>query len=249
MPRSKKDIDKELMYKKLLPTSAAAEQRKKLPPELFSPSNDFEQQLSPPTDELADIGELPSIDSLPTIEEAARPALAQQEAPMLDVEPGLPPLPQQAVPEPPQPSFMNAPPVSSGSISLSIDSPVQVHISNLTPGESPAPDNAPCAPPCEWQEAPAPYPAFSQPDVCFEPHNLMEDLVAARLEEAMMKFKCCMCEKCRKDITALALNHLKPFYVIEEDPAARILNERERAAEVATALVRAILTVKSNPSH
>lgn len=80
-------------------------------------------------------------------------------------------------------------------------------------------------------------------------NNLMEGFVEKRLDAALAKFKCCTCEKCRKDVLAIALNKLPPLYVIDDDPDLRDLHERERAAQVATALVQAILIVKSRPAH
>ncbi|XYW68664.1 late competence development ComFB family protein [Oscillospiraceae bacterium LTW-04] len=79
--------------------------------------------------------------------------------------------------------------------------------------------------------------------------NLMEAFVEKRLDAALKKFKCCTCERCRKDVLAITLNKLPPLYVIEDDPDIRDLHERERAAQVATALVQAILAVKANPTH
>ena len=79
--------------------------------------------------------------------------------------------------------------------------------------------------------------------------NLMEAFVEKRLDTALKKFKCCGCERCRKDVLAIALNKLPPLYVIEDDPDIRDLHERERAAQVATALVQAILAVKAQPLH
>lgn len=79
--------------------------------------------------------------------------------------------------------------------------------------------------------------------------NLMEAFVEKRLDAALKKFKCCACDRCRKDVLAIALNKLPPLYVIEDDADIRDLHERERAAQVATALVQAILAVKARPSH
>ena len=43
--------------------------------------------------------------------------------------------------------------------------------------------------------------------------NLMEELVISRLDSTLDRFNCCKCDKCKKDIAALALNRLKPRYV------------------------------------
>lgn len=79
--------------------------------------------------------------------------------------------------------------------------------------------------------------------------NLMEAFVEKRLDAALKKFKCCTCDRCRKDVLAIALNKLPPLYVIGDDADTRDLHERERAAQVATALVQAILVVKARPLH
>ncbi|MEG1875078.1 MAG: late competence development ComFB family protein [Angelakisella sp.] len=80
--------------------------------------------------------------------------------------------------------------------------------------------------------------------------NIMEQMIAEKLESAMEKFRCCNCSKCKQDITALALNRLKPRYIINEPIAiAEALDDKEANTQVTTALVQAILKVKSNPSH
>lgn len=79
--------------------------------------------------------------------------------------------------------------------------------------------------------------------------NLMEALVESRIDGAIKKFGCCNCEKCRNDIAAITLNKLAPCYIIEDNPILRDEMDRKRAAEVATALVQAILVVKAHPSH
>ena len=81
--------------------------------------------------------------------------------------------------------------------------------------------------------------------------NLMEDLVIARLDSTLDRFNCCKCDKCKKDIAALALNRLKPRYVVmkEGDQEKRNKAEQENGQEVTGALVQAILVVKKNPLH
>ena len=167
--RSKKDIDKELMYIKILPTSVAAE---------------------PPV-------------SRPEPEE---PAVVPKTAP------------------PPVVAFQPEPAPAPK------EEPAAVVI------EEPVAEPVVAAPPAPEKEMQ-------------QPINLMEGFVESRIDEAMKKFNCCTCDKCRRDIMALALNKLQPFYVIEEDIYIRDEKEKERAADVATALVQAILTVKANPIH
>lgn len=56
--------------------------------------------------------------------------------------------------------------------------------------------------------------------------NLMEQLVADRLDEVFSKFNCCRCDKCRRDVAAMALNSLTPKYVVAEpDSIPSLLQE------------------------
>lgn len=96
---------------------------------------------------------------------------------------------------------------------------------------------------------PAPQSEQEEKPVGAQLVNLMEGFVESRIDEAMKKFNCCTCEKCRKDVLAITLNKLQPYYVIEEDLNLRDQKEKERAAEVAAALVKAILAVKAHPNH
>lgn len=79
--------------------------------------------------------------------------------------------------------------------------------------------------------------------------NLVEQLVADRLDAAFDKFNCCRCDKCRRDVAALALNALPPQYVVADpDDLPRLLAEAP-AKEIPTALVKAIIQIKNNPQH
>ena len=89
----------------------------------------------------------------------------------------------------------------------------------------------------------------SQPEQPPQLVNLMEGFVESRIDEVMHKFNCCTCDKCRQDILAMTLNKLPPFYVIEDDLNIRDQKEKERSADVAAALVKAVLAVKANPNH
>lgn len=78
--------------------------------------------------------------------------------------------------------------------------------------------------------------------------NLAEHAVIKRRDEALQRLKCCTCDRCVKDVTALAINKLAPKYVV-------IYNEeiekevQKYHGDVVTALVNAILIVKNNPRH
>lgn len=81
--------------------------------------------------------------------------------------------------------------------------------------------------------------------------NLMEELVISKLDATLDRFNCCKCDKCKKDIAALALNRLKPHYVVmsEQNEEYRRKNEEMYASEVTSALIQAILLVKKEPRH
>ena len=81
--------------------------------------------------------------------------------------------------------------------------------------------------------------------------NLMEELVLTRLDSTIQRFNCCRCDKCKKDIAALALNRLAPHYTVIEGNRELKQKEAEEkyASEVTGALVQAILVVKKEPRH
>lgn len=62
----------------------------------------------------------------------------------------------------------------------------------------------------------------------------------------------CKCEKCLDDIKAIALNHLKPLYVVTEKGSVYAkVNEMEIqfSADIYRELVNAIDIVSKNPRH
>lgn len=81
--------------------------------------------------------------------------------------------------------------------------------------------------------------------------NLMEELVLSRLDSTLMRFNCCKCNKCKKDIAALTLNKLEPRYVVIKrgDRAKQEQAEAEYGSAVTGALVQAIMLVKKEPRH
>ncbi|MEG2769318.1 MAG: late competence development ComFB family protein, partial [Oscillospiraceae bacterium] len=69
-------------------------------------------------------------------------------------------------------------------------------------------------------KAPTPATLFDQNGIKIEDDsiplvvNVQEYLVSDKLEAAFNKFNCCRCDRCKKDVAALALNKLKPHYVV-----------------------------------
>ena len=76
-----------------------------------------------------------------------------------------------------------------------------------------------------------------------------EQLVASKLDMAFNKFNCCKCDRCRQDVAALALNKIKPKYIIvDENEAKDVLNNHDDPT-VMSAIIQAMLTVMSHPRH
>ena len=87
----------------------------------------------------------------------------------------------------------------------------------------------------------------------FNPLEVMGQMTTLirMLDSTLDRFNCCKCDKCKKDIAALALNRLKPRYVVmkEGEQEKRRKAELENGSEVTGALVQAILVVKKAPWH
>lgn len=81
--------------------------------------------------------------------------------------------------------------------------------------------------------------------------NLMEELVLSRLDSTLMRFNCCKCNKCKKDIAALTLNKLSPRYVVMKrgDKEKHKQADTEYGSAVTGALVQSIMLVKKEPRH
>ena len=79
--------------------------------------------------------------------------------------------------------------------------------------------------------------------------NLVEQLVADRLDAVFEKFNCCRCDKCRRDVAALALNTIPPQYVVAEPEEIPALLAAAPTKDIPGALVKAILQIKGNPQH
>jgi len=82
--------------------------------------------------------------------------------------------------------------------------------------------------------------------------NYMEDIVLEKLAHTMDMLKACECEKCKKDVMAIALNELPPSYMTlppgEVEAAVRKLRSGVEV-KVSATLIKAVQTVKANPAH
>lgn len=82
-------------------------------------------------------------------------------------------------------------------------------------------------------------------------YNIMERLVLDKLEAALQKMNCCRCDRCKEDIIAIALNNLKPMYVVasRDDIDKKLKDSEKLGMEVTTAVLKAVLAVRKNPRH
>jgi len=82
-------------------------------------------------------------------------------------------------------------------------------------------------------------------------YNVMVNLVVEKLGIVLKKMNCCKCERCKDDIVAVALNSLKPMYVV--GTRDEIDNRKEEFSklglEVTTAVLKAVLLVRRKPNH
>lgn len=83
--------------------------------------------------------------------------------------------------------------------------------------------------------------------------NYMEIMVDNLLPTVIDKYiDICTCEKCIEDIKAIALNNLKPTYVVSEEGNVFVKTNElniQFKADVLGALTKAIEIVSKNPKH
>jgi competence protein ComFB len=82
--------------------------------------------------------------------------------------------------------------------------------------------------------------------------NYMMDLVGSHLDKIAATTDACLCDRCRDDIMALALNHLPSKYIVSEEGEvfAKVSSFHQQAEiDVISATAKAIMTVSKNPRH
>lgn len=82
-------------------------------------------------------------------------------------------------------------------------------------------------------------------------YNITEKMVYNKLDATLNKMSCCKCERCKEDIAAIALNNLKPKYVVSSkaDIKEKIHKFNDMGREVTTEIIKAVLIVRKNPRH
>jgi len=90
-------------------------------------------------------------------------------------------------------------------------------------------------------------------DGCMQLKNYMEDLVWDQLDAVIARHPgVCNCEKCKYDITALALNFLPPRYIVtaKGETFTRIKSlEQQFNIDIIAAISQAIKIVSGRPQH
>ena len=85
-----------------------------------------------------------------------------------------------------------------------------------------------------------------------ELHNVMQDLCEEKVDKYIQMFDVCTCPRCRKDVVALALNHLPAKYVVVE-PCELMMRmdmyQNRYNCELTAQLMRACQIVKKTPHH
>lgn len=82
--------------------------------------------------------------------------------------------------------------------------------------------------------------------------NYTEVLVANKIDELVAKNDVCDCKRCKADITAIALNNLKPKYIVSEKGecyAKLSLFENQLSIDVISSITKGIDIVSKNPRH
>lgn len=224
---SKRELDKEKMFSKIMPTAAAARKAaQQAPVETNVPAQPLAAPVAnPQTVTQADFqpgtggGQL-SPQEIAALFDAGRPA-----AP---AEPDTLPLPVGEEPADEAPPPAETPPPQD----------------NTHPAEAPFAADPPEA------EPPAPVPAAPEPET-EPPHpvNLAELLVEQYYPIYQKRLNGCPCERCRDDAMGMALNKIKPHYVPSDMLTAEHLKDRALITETVTALMKALFAVKRNPHH
>ena len=101
------------------------------------------------------------------------------------------------------------------------------------------------------REIPAPVQAAPAPVSTDDPRyiNVTEEVLYSKLTEMIAKFKCCNCEKCRQHIMLHVLNNVKPEYVYKKPSEVKELIANNNYVDINQPIIRAILETKANPPH
>ena len=80
-------------------------------------------------------------------------------------------------------------------------------------------------------------------------NNQMETVVLEQIDSVIARFHCCKCDRCRKDAVALALNKLPPQYRVLTKGELSPDPDRQTSTQALTAMIQAVMQVRSHPRH
>ena len=116
---------------------------------------------------------------------------------------------------------------------------------------APAAPAAPIPQPASVQKTPGPHrlavPSLDSRQTVVV--NTMESYVLAKLDEVLERFSCCRCDRCKKDIVALALNKLPPKYMVLADGQPEMDIDQQTNAQIVAAMIQAVIKVRAHPRH
>ncbi|HHZ02069.1 MAG TPA: late competence development ComFB family protein [Tissierellia bacterium] len=81
--------------------------------------------------------------------------------------------------------------------------------------------------------------------------NITEKILLKKFDGVLKKMSCCRCDRCKQDIVALALNNLKPKYIVanRDEIEKKVDSLKDVGSEVTRELIKAVVTVRKNPRH
>ena len=86
----------------------------------------------------------------------------------------------------------------------------------------------------------------------FETRNVSEELIDIYINSCIKKSDMCKCPRCKADVRAFALNSFPPHYVVTDfgEALTKVLSlSVQFQADIITAIMKGIMTVKDNPRH
>lgn len=79
--------------------------------------------------------------------------------------------------------------------------------------------------------------------------NIMENAVLRLIDIVIERFNSCSCDRCRCDIAAQALNNLSAKYIVTNPDNVPQIDELVDTKEVVSALVHAVIKIRTKPRH
>ena len=229
---SKRELDKESMFRKIMPSAQPVAENT---PEGI--------ETAPPTQTPA----APSIEAQQPLAQAAPP----QEHPAS-------PSPAETAPVPPSPQ---APEAALADAVAVFEQPAyaqepqapQQSVSPQVPAAAVPETAAPQTFVAPVEAVPSPPSAITPESLAFieevQPVNLAEKLVEMYYPRYLQRLEGCPCQRCQDDVFGIALNKITPRYIPANQVSLEDLQDKELIRETVTHLIKAIFIVKKNPHH